>query len=157
MPNLIVISSIISLYLCGFICKRWVWEIGEESSVKEELVQFATSSREEYPAKGHVWSTWLETEESCQVVKFVSTSRERSSLKVPAKLSVWQKEKVLYQILYSHYIYPYYPQNVKNVFQRENPSKNTWELEIIIPIIIYTFSLGFPLLLPLHLYILERF
>ena len=31
----------------------------------------------------------------------------RNSCEVPAKLSVWQKWKVLYQILYPHYIYPY--------------------------------------------------
>ena len=30
-----------------------------------------------------------------------------------------------------------------SVFQRENPSKYTWELEIIIPTIIYTFPYGF--------------
>ena len=55
------------------------------------------------------------------------------------------------------YIYPYYPRIVISVFLRENPSKYTWELEIVIPTIVYTFPLGFPLLLPLHLYILERF
>ena len=41
-------------------------------------------------------------------------------------------------------------------FQRENTRKYTWELEIIIPIIIYTFPCGFSQLLPLHLYIFER-
>ena len=55
------------------------------------------------------------------------------------------------------YIYPYYPRIVISVFLKENPSKYTWELEIVIPTIIYTFPLGFSLLLPLHLYILERF
>ena len=53
--------------------------------------------------------------------------------------------------LYPHYIYPHYPQIVRNVFQRENPRKYTWELEIVIPTTIYTFPCGFPLLLPLHL------
>ena len=42
------------------------------------------------------------------------------------------------------------------VFQRENPRKYTWELEIIIPTIIYTFPCIFPLLLPLHIQIIER-
>ena len=46
MPNLIVISSIISLYLCGFICKGWVWEIGEKSRFEDESVQFTTNSWE---------------------------------------------------------------------------------------------------------------
>ena len=58
--------------------------------------------------------------------------------------------------LYPHYIYPHYPQIVRNVFQRENPRKYTWELEIVIPKIIYTFPCSFPQVLALHLYILER-
>ena len=66
--NLIIISSIVSLYLCGLICKGWVWEIGEESSFIDESLQFVTSSWEarekSNPWKGHVWSTWLEAEES---------------------------------------------------------------------------------------------
>ena len=103
-----------------------------------------------------MWSTWLEAEKSCQVVKFASTLQERPSREVLTKHSIWQKDKVFYQIIYPHYIYSHYPQNVRSSFQGEIPSKNTWELEIVIPTIIYTFSLGFPLLLPLHLCILER-
>ena len=57
--------------------------------------------------------------------------------------------------LYPHYIYPYYAHIVRSAFQRENPRKYTWELEIVIPTIIYTFSYSFPLLLPLHIQILE--
>ena len=45
--------------------------------------------------------------------------------------------------LYPHYIYPNYSQSVRSSFQRENPRKYTWELEIVIPIIIYTFPCGF--------------
>ena len=30
--------------------------------------------------------------------------------------------------LYPHYIYPHYPQIVRNAFQKENPSKYTWEV-----------------------------
>ena len=58
--------------------------------------------------------------------------------------------------LYQHYIYPHYPHIVNGAFQRENPSIHTWELEIVIPTIIYTFPCDFPLLLPLHIQILER-
>ena len=43
-----------------------------------------------------------------------------------------------------------------SAFQRENPRKYTWEVEIVIPTIIYTFPYGFPQLLPLHLHIFER-
>ena len=88
---------------------------------------------------------------------FASTSQEMPSCEIPVKLFVWQKWKVLYQILYLHYIYLHYPRNCKDWFSKRKPYQNIWELEIVIPIIIYTFSLGFSLLLPLHLYILERF
>ena len=40
-----------------------------------------------------------------------------------------------------YYLYPYYPQ-MKREFLRENPSQTTWELEIVIPTILYTFVLG---------------
>ena len=40
---------------------------------------------------------------TCPIRKYFA----RNSCEVPAKLSVWQKWKVLYQILYPHYIYPY--------------------------------------------------
>ena len=155
MLNLIAISLIISQYLCWFICKGSMWEIGEESSFKDELVQLATSSQEAREKsnlqKGHVWSIWLEVEESHQAIKSTSVSREETSREVPVKLFVWKKDKVLYQILYPHYIYSHYLWIVRSAFQRENPSKYTWELEIVIPTIIYTFPCGFPLLLPLQL------
>ena len=80
-----------------------------------------------------------------------------SSREVPTKHYVWQKVKLFYQILYPHYKYLHYPRIVRSAFLRENPSKYTLELEIVIPTIIYTLPLGFPLLLPLYLYILERF
>ena len=65
--------------------------------------------------------------------------------------------------LYPHYIYLHYPQYIpslptycKECFHREYPSIHTWELENIIPTIIYTFPCDFPLLLPLHIQIFER-
>jgi len=42
------------------------------------------------------------------------------------------------------------------VLFKEKTLANTLELEIVIPTILYTFPFGFPLLLPLHLYIIER-
>ena len=41
-----------------------------------------------------MWSTWLEAEESRQTVKFASVLREEKSREVPAKLSIYQKDKV---------------------------------------------------------------
>ena len=134
-----------------------MWEIGKKSNFKDESVQFVTNSQEtREKSKGHVWSIWLKVKESCQAVKLGSTLQEGPSREVLVKHSVWQKDKVIYQILYSHYKYSPYPWIVSSAFQRENPSKYIWELEIVIPTIIYTFPLGFPLLLLVHLYILKR-
>ena len=58
--------------------------------------------------------------------------------------------------LYPHYIYHHYPYIERSAFQRENPRHNPWELEIVIPTILYTIHCGFPQLLPLHIKILER-
>ena len=87
---------------------------------------------------------------------FASISQERPSREVLAKLLVWQNVMFALPSLYPYYIYPHSPQIVRSAFQRENPRKYTWELEIVIPTIIYTFPHGFPHLLPFHLYILER-
>ena len=51
---------------------------------------------------------------------------------------------------------PSLPTYCKECFQRENPRYFPWELEIVIPTIICTILCGFPLLLPLHIHILER-
>ena len=57
---------------------------------------------------------------------------------------------------YPHYIYHHYPHIERSAFQRKNPSHNPWELEIVIPTILYTIHCGFPQLLPFHIQILER-
>ena len=74
----------------------------------------------------------------------------------PAKLSIWQKVVFCFTKSLPTLYIPYYPQIVRSSFQRENHRKYTWELEIVIPTIIYTFPCNFPQLLPLHLYIFER-
>ena len=105
------------------------------------------------PCVKHITRSWR----VMPAYHFASTSQEMPSCEIPVKLFVWQKWKVFYQILYLYYIYLHYPRNCKDCFSERKPYQNIWELEIVIPIIIYTFSLGFPLLLSLHLYILERF
>ena len=59
--------------------------------------------------------------------------------------------------LHTHYLYPHYPHILRSVFQKKkNPRNYPWELEIVIPTILYAIFCGFPLLLPLHIHILER-
>ena len=58
--------------------------------------------------------------------------------------------------LHSHYIYHHYSHIERSSFQKENPSHNPWELEIVIPTILYIIHCDFSQLLPLHIQILER-
>ena len=135
----------------GLIVREQVWEIGEESSFKRWTNGFRDWLGRSNLQKSHVYSTWQEDEESCQVVIFATVSWVRPTREGPAKVFVCKKLCFALSSLYPYYIYPYYPQSVRSAFQRENPKKYTWELEIIIPIIIYTFPCSFPQLLHLHL------
>ena len=103
----------------------------------------------------HVQSTWLKCKESWQLV-FASNSQVRPFHKIPAKHFVLLFCHMCSPCLHPHYLYTHYPYIIRSVFQRENPRYYPWELEIVIPTIIYTILCGFPLLLPLHIHILER-
>ena len=100
----------------------------------------------------HVQSTWLECKELWQLV-FVNNSQVRPSRKILAKHYV-----LLFWHIYSTISSPifHYPHIVRRVFKRENHINYLWELEIVIPTIIYIILCDFPLLLPLHIYILEK-
>ena len=53
-------------------------------------------------------------------------------------------------------IYTYITHRCWRVLLRKNPSHKHWELEIVIPTILYTITCGFSLLLPLHFHNIER-
>ena len=56
----------------------------------------------------------------------------------------------------THTIYTHITHNWWGVLLRENPNLKPRELEIIIPIYLYTYACGFPQLLPIHFYTIER-
>ena len=65
----------------------------------------------------------------------------------------------LYYLIHTfctHTIYTHIIHKCWGVLLRENPSQTPWELEIIIPIYLYTYACGFPQLLPLHFHTIER-
>ena len=103
----------------------------------------------------HVPSTWLECEESWQLV-FASVFRVRPSREIPANRSILLFCHIWYTLSLTTLYIPTLPTYVEECFQREKPSHNLWELEIVIPTILYTIHCGFPQLLPLHFQILER-
>ena len=121
---------------------KWILRVPHENLTREK----ATYKVYDWKMKSHA-----------RLEVFASVSWERPSCEVLAKLSVWQKVMFCFtKFIPTLYIYPHYPQIVRSAFQRENSKKYTWELEIVIPIIIYTFPCGFPQLLPFYFYILER-
>ena len=65
----------------------------------------------------------------------------------------------LYYLIHTfctHTIYTHITHKCWEVLLRENLSQTPWELEIIIPIYLYTYAYGFPQLLPLHFHTIKR-
>ena len=87
---------------------------------------------------------------------FASISRVRPSREKHVKHSVLPICHIWYTLSLPTLYIPTLPIYVKECFQRENPSNNPWELEIVLSIILYTIHCGFPQLLPLYFQILER-
>ena len=65
----------------------------------------------------------------------------------------------LYYLIHTfciHTIYTHITHKWWGVLLRENPNFKPWELEIIIPICLYTYACGFPQLLPLNFHTIKR-
>ena len=127
--------------------------------------EFATNSRmptckkATWEAHARIWRVFVRLD-------FASHSWVRPSCEWLAKLSAWWFWVCLFIYLYQYYINSYYPRNCKkkkkivvfsNKFLREKTLAKHLRVRDCLPTIIYTISLKFPLLLPLHLHILERF
>ena len=106
----------------------------------------------------HVPCTWLECEESGHM----ETTVFREYL--TGKAFPWDIHETfcfanLYYLIHTfctHTIYTHITHNCWGVLLIENPSLKSWELEIIIPIYLYTYAWGFPQLLPLHFHTIKR-
>ena len=93
----------------------------------------------------HVPCIWLECEESVQME--IAVSREY----LAGKAFSWDTHETFYFVrlwylihtFCTHTIYTHIAHKCKGVLQRENPSQTPWELEIVIPIILYTIAYGF--------------
>ena len=87
---------------------------------------------------------WLECEESVQME--ITVSREYFAVKAfPRDTRETFCSARLYYLIhtfYTHTIYTHITHKWWREPLRENPSKNTWELEIVIPTILYTFVCG---------------
>ena len=151
MPNLIVISLVIFPYMyVGLSVKDECERLMKNRASKVESMDFATGlwvAIREKTMCAHDWKM-----KSCARLSFLWLSREKGQpLKNPQKFLFGKMLCFALPFFYPYYIYPHYSRIVRSAFQRENTKKYTWELEIIIPTIIYTFTYGFPQLLPFHL------
>ena len=140
----------------GFVCIGCVWERMWRLKTHWRSKEISRVAHEKTSSEvKHVLSTWLECEESWQIVTagfhecFAGKAFPRNILFCHFVISDTLG-------LYPHYIYPHYPHIESSAFQRENPSHYPWEWEIVISTILYTIHCGFPQLLPLHIQILER-
>ena len=161
MPNLIeiVFNLMYPILYVGFVCMGCVWERVWRLKTHWRSKEISWVAHEKTSRKvKHVLSTWLECEESWQMViagfhecfvgkAFPRDTRETFCFTILSYL--------IHQVS-THYIYLNYPHIERSSFQRENPSHYLWEWEIVIPTILYTIHCGFPQLLPLHIQILER-
>ena len=88
--------------------------------------------------------TWLECEESGQ--RKTTASREYLTGKAFTRDTLetfyFASMSSLIHTFYTHTIYTHITHKWKGEPLRENPSKNTWELEIVLPTILYTFVCG---------------
>ena len=127
---------------------------------------FATSSllaRKCQPSKYATWEAHVGILKVFDRLDFTSHSLLKWSCEWLTKLSTWLFWICLFSYLYQYYINPHYPRNCKKnkeflqeTFKRETPAKHL-RVRDCLPIILYIISLKFPLLLPFHLRILERF
>ena len=132
-----------------------VWRL--KTSLKIKGV-FAGSSQEDFlrsevMCSTHYWNA--KSYDRWWQLVFTSISRVRPSHEIPAKHSVLLFCHIWYTMSSPTLYIPSLPTYWEECFQRENSSHNIWELEIVIPTILYTIHCGFPQLLPLHIQILE--
>ena len=163
MPNLIVIifNILYHVFIVGFDCKGCVLERERECedlsnrSQKNSRVYLTTK----LPAKwsmcfAHNWNTksqyMMETAVSCKYLAGKAFSRDTHETFYSTGLYY------LIHTFCTHTIYTHITYKCWGVLLRENLSQTPWELEIIIPIYLYTYACGFPQLLPLHFHTIKR-
>ena len=106
----------------------------------------------------HVPCTWLECEELVQMETVVFHKY------LTSKAFSWDTRETfcsarLYYLIHTfctHTIYTHITHKCWGVLLRKNPSLKPWELEIIIPIYLYSYACGFPQLLHLYFHTIER-
>ena len=160
MPNLIVIifNLLYPVFIMGFDCKGCMLE---RENVCEDSSNWSQKSSCGYlvtklPVK---WSTCLAHDWNAKSQYRMETAVSREYLigkAFPIDTHKTFSSASLYYLIHTFCTHTIYTHKCWGVLLRENPSQTPWELEIIIPIYLYTYACGFPKLLPLHFHNIER-
>ena len=147
-PNLIVtlFNFLYPVFIVGFNCKGCVIERECEDSNYWRLKRFLRVARDLASRKVmHVLCIWLECEESVQMetVVFREYLAGKAFLRDTRETFCFARLCYLIHTFYTHTIYTHITHKSWGVLQRENPSHKPWELEIVIPTILYTIACGF--------------
>ena len=112
------------------------WRLKRFSRVSRDL-----ASREVM----HVPCIWLECEKSVQMVTAVSYEylAGKAFSRDTCEIFCFARLYYLIHTFCTHTIYTHITHKCEGVLLRENPSQTPWELEIVIPIILYTIACGF--------------
>ena len=147
MPNLIVImfNLMYPVFYVRFICKGCVRERAcEDLRQLKTKVIFAGSSRVSFLRSDactlhmtRMQRVRIETVGFCECLTGKAFLRDTRETFCFAKLSF------LIHIFCTYTIYTHITHRCWRVLQRENPNHKPWELEIVIPTILYTITCGF--------------
>ena len=150
MPNLIVIlfNLLYPVFIVGFDCKGCVIErkrVCEDSS-NWKLKSFHGYLATKHPAK---WCMCPANNWNVNSQDRIETASFRECL--ASKAFLWDTHETVYFAILSyllhyiltHTIYTIITNRCWGVLLRENPSHKLWELEIVIPTILYTIACGF--------------
>ena len=112
---------------------KWISQLAHDCLARSLPAKRATCRAHDWKMKG-----------CARLYVFASISLVRPSHEGLAKLFVWRKIIICFTMSLPTWYIPSLPTNCNECFLERNPYKYTWELEIVIPTIIYTFLCGFP-------------
>ena len=124
MPNLIVIlfNFLYPIFYAGFLCKGCVWERLWRLKANWKAKKFSWVACERPSRKvKHVLNTWLECKESWQmvIVGLYECLAGKAPVRYPWNILFCQSIISDTPVLYSHYIYPYYPHMLRSDFKEK--------------------------------------
>ena len=133
------------VFYVGFICKGCMWKKECEDSRKLKTKEvFAGSSRVAFP-RSEACAQHMTRMRSWQMVttSFRKCLADKAFPRDTREIFCFAELLYLIHTICSHTIYTHITHRCWGVLLRENPSHYTWELEIVIPIILYTIHCGF--------------